>query len=86
MKNKLLLPLLLFTVISCSEGINIEFSFGDSKSDSVNPGIDNAFASTYAPMNSEPILFKSANIYDGLGREFQNYDLLLSEGKIIEIG
>jgi imidazolonepropionase-like amidohydrolase len=37
-------------------------------------------------MDSEPVLFKSANIYDGLGGEFRNYDLLLSEGKIIEIG
>ena len=37
-------------------------------------------------MNSEPMLFKSANIYDGLGGEFRNYDLLLSEGKIIEVG
>ena len=37
-------------------------------------------------MDSEPVLFKSANIYDGLGGEFRNYDLLLSEGKILEIG
>ena len=86
MNNKLLLPLLLFTIIGCSEGFNVEFSFGDSKSESSNLEIDNAFASTYAPMNSEPMLFKSANIYDGLGGEFRNYDLLLSEGKIIEIG
>ena len=86
MNNKLLLPLLLCTIIGCSEGFNVEFSFGDSKSESSNLEIDNAFASTYAPMNSEPMLFKSANIYDGLGGEFRNYDLLLSEGKIIEIG
>ena len=53
MNNKLLLPLLLFTIIGCSEGFNVEFSFGDSKSESSNLEIDNAFASTYAPMNSE---------------------------------
>ena len=86
MKNKVLIPILLFTIISCSESFNIDLSFGDSESDSINPGIDNAFASTYLPMDSEPILFKSANIYDGLGGEFRNYDLLLSEGKIMEIG
>ena len=86
MKNKVLIPILLFTIISCSESFNIDLSFGDSESDSINPGIDNAFASTYTPMDSEPVLFKSANIYDGLGGEFRNYDLLLSEGKIIEIG
>ena len=88
MKNKVLIPILLFSIIGCSEGFNIDLTFGDSKSesDSVNLGIDNAFASTYLPMESEPILFKSANIYDGLGGEFRNYDLLLSEGKIVEIG
>ena len=86
MNNKALLPLFLFTIIGCSESFNVDVSFGDSKSDSINPGMENAFASTYAPMNSEPMLFKSANIYDGLGGEFRNYDLLLSEGKIIEVG
>ena len=86
MKNKVLIPILLFTIISCSESFNIDLPFGDSELDSINPGIDNAFASTYLPMDSEPILFKSANIYDGLGGEFRNYDLLLSEGKIMEIG
>ena len=84
MKNKVLLPILLFTFISCSESFNIDVSFGESQS--INPGIDDAFASTYKPMNSEPILFKSANIYDGLGGELKDYDLLLSDGKIIEIG
>ena len=67
MKNKVLIPTLLFTIISCSESFNIDIMFGDSESDSINPGIDNAFASTYLPMDSEPMLFKSANIYDGLG-------------------
>ena len=86
MNNKALLPLFLFTIIGCSESFNVDVSFGESKSDSINPGMENAFASTYAPMNSEPMLFKSANIYDGLGGEFRNYDVLLSEGKIIEVG
>ena len=36
-------------------------------------------------MYSQPILFRSANIYDGLGGEFLNYDLLLSDGVIKEI-
>ena len=84
MKNKVLLSMLLFTFISCSESFDIDVSFGESQS--INPGIDDVFASTYKPMNSEPILFKSANIYDGLGGELKDYDLLLSDGKIIEIG
>lgn len=59
MNNKLLLPVLLFTIIGCSEGFNFEFSLGDSGSESINPGIDNAFASTYAPMNSELRIHRS---------------------------
>ena len=50
MKNKVLIPILLFTIISCSESFNIDLPFGDTESDSINPGIDNAFASTYSPM------------------------------------
>ena len=38
------------------------------------------------PMDSQPVLFKSANIYDGLGKEFLNYDLLIADGKIVEMG
>ena len=37
-------------------------------------------------MDSQPVLFKSANIYDGLGKEFLNYDLLIADGKIVEMG
>jgi len=47
---------------------------------------ENAFESTYIPMDSQPVLFKSANIYDGLGKEFLNYDLLIADGKIVEMG
>ncbi len=83
MKNKVLLSILLFTFVGCSENFDIDVSFGESGS--INPGIDNAFASTYQPMESQPVLFKSANIYDGLGGEYREYDLLLSDGKIAEI-
>ena len=86
MNNKVLLLFLLFSIIGCSEGFNVDLPFGGSESETTNLEIDNAFASTYTPMNSEPMLFKSANIYDGLGGEFLNYDLLLSGGKIIEVG
>jgi len=43
MKNKVLLPILLFTFMSCSESFDIDVSFGESES--INPGIDDAFAS-----------------------------------------
>ena len=84
MTYKLFLSLLLIILVGCSESFDIDVSFGSS--DYVNQGIDNAFESTYVPMNSQPILFRSANIYDGLGGEFLNYDLLLSDGSIKEIG
>tara|TARA_B100001109_G_scaffold96344_1_gene78512 strand:+ start:612 stop:2015 length:1404 start_codon:yes stop_codon:yes gene_type:complete len=84
MKNKVLLSILLLTFIGCSENFDIDISFGESES--INPGIDNAFESTYRPMQSKPVLIKSANIYDGLGGEYITYDLLLAEGKISEIG
>ena len=84
MKNKALISSLLFVLVSCSDNFDIDVSFGETES--INPGIDDAFVSTYKPMESQPILFKSANIYDGLGGEYRNYDLLLSDGKIEEIG
>ena len=83
MAYKLFLSLLLIILVSCSESFDVDVSFGSS--DSLNQGIDNAFESTYVPMYSQPILFRSANIYDGLGGEFLNYDLLLSDGSIKEI-
>ena len=41
MKNKVLLSILLLTFIGCSENFDIDISFGESES--INPGIDNAF-------------------------------------------
>jgi len=84
MKTKALIYTLLFALVSCSDNFDIDVSFGETES--INPGIDDAFVSTYKPMESQSIIFKSANIYDGLGGEYRNYDLLLSDGKIEKIG
>ena len=82
MKNISLISLSLLLIISCSDGLN--FGIMDPK---LNDGRkENAFESTYMPMDSQPVLFKSANIYDGLGKEFLNYDLLIADGKIVEMG
>ena len=78
MKNILHLSALLLLIMGCSEMSSFSSSDISSQKD--------YFASTYTPMDSEPTLFKSANIYDGLGGEFVNYDLLIADGKIIEIG
>lgn len=82
MKNISLISLSLLLIISCSDGLN--FGIMDSKSNDGRK--ENAFESTYMPMDSQPVLFKSANIYDGLGKEFLNYDLLIADGKIVEMG
>ena len=81
MKNWLFIFASFIVLVGCSDSFNVSFSDNES----INPGIDDAFNSTYKSMDSQPVLLKSANIYDGLGGEFINYDLLLSDGKIIEI-
>ena len=78
MKNISHLTLLLLLTAACSE-INMSPSSKDQSS-------NNFFASTYEPMESQPTLFQSANMYDGLGGELLDYDLLIADGKIIEIG
>ena len=78
MKNISHLTLLLLLTAACSE-------MTMSPSSTVQNS-NNYFASTYEPMESEPTLFQSANIYDGLGGELLDYDLLIADGKIIEIG
>ena len=78
MKNILHLSALLLLIMGCSEMSSFSSPDIESQKD--------YFASTYTPMDSEPTLFKSANIYDGIGGEFVNYDLLIADGKIIEIG
>ncbi len=44
------------------------------------------FESSYSPLESLDILFVNANIFDGEGNEFKKYDLLIEDGKIINIG
>jgi len=45
-----------------------------------------AFLSTYQPMASENIVIVNANMFDGLGNEFKDYDILIKDGKIQAIG
>tara|TARA_B100001765_G_C19504022_1_gene341338 strand:- start:967 stop:2370 length:1404 start_codon:yes stop_codon:yes gene_type:complete len=84
MKNIAILSASLLLISSCSNEFEFDFSFGGSEPYDSN--FKDAFESTYKPMESRPILFKSANIYDGIGGELLNYDLLIVDGKIKEIG
>ncbi len=78
MKNISHLTVLLLVTVACSD-----MSMSPRSSDQ---NLNNYFASTYEPMESQPTLFQSANIYDGLGGELLDYDLLIADGKIVEIG
>ena len=84
MKNIAILSASLLLISSCSNEFEFDFSFGGSEPYDSN--FKDAFVSTYKPMESRPTLFKSANIYDGIGGELLNYDLLIADGKIKEIG
>jgi len=57
----------------------------DIKEESLQTGFQ-AFLSTYQPMASENIMIVNANMFDGLGNEFKDYDILIKDGKIQEIG
>ncbi|MEL7043033.1 MAG: amidohydrolase [Pseudomonadota bacterium] len=46
----------------------------------------NPFPSTYTPYPSQPTLIKDANVLDGVGGAWAQWDVLLVDGKIAEIG
>lgn len=44
------------------------------------------FASTYVPRPSVPTLIRNATVFDGLGAEFANTDVLMQDGRIVAVG
>ena len=66
-----------FLVVGCEKA--------DIKEESLQTEFQ-AFLSTYQPMASENIVIVNANMFDGLGNEFKDYDILIKDGKIQEIG
>jgi len=66
-----------FLVVGCEKA--------DIKEESLQTELQ-AFLSTYQPMASENIVIVNANMFDGLGNEFKDYDILIKDGKIQEIG
>lgn len=86
MKNHLFLAFSMLLIYSCSEGIEV------SQSSTVDAAIKSTsfdrdpFESNYKPLASERTLIKSVNLYDGLGNEFSNFDVLFDNGIIEEIG
>ena len=86
MKNHLFLAFSMLLIYSCSEGIEV------SQSNTVDAAVKSTsfdrdpFESNYKPLASERTLIKSVNLYDGLGNEFSNFDVLFDNGIIVEIG
>ena len=44
------------------------------------------YPSTYTPFPSEIVLIQGATVFDGIGGEFENYDILMQDGRIAGIG
>ena len=76
----------MLLIYSCSEGIEVsQSSMVDAAVKSTSFDRD-PFESNYKPLASERTLIKSVNLYDGLGNEFSNFDVLFDNGIIEEIG
>ena len=86
MKNHLFLAFSMLLIYSCSEDIEV------SQSSTVDAAVKSTsfdrdpFESNYKPLASERTLIKSVNLYDGLGNEYSNFDVLFDNGIIEEIG
>ena len=85
MTNPLLIASASLTIIglaACGE------SDPGTKSNSTNAAAfdKDPYPSTYTPYPSSPVLLRGATVIDGNGGLFENHDVLLSDGKIAEIG
>ena len=86
MKNHLFLAFSMLLIYSCSEGIEVpQSSTADTSANSTLLDRD-PFESNYKPLESDRTLVKSVNLYDGLGNEYSNFDVLFDNGIIEEIG
>ncbi len=57
-----------------------------STPDEDTPAASTAYASTYTPRASGPILIRGATVLDGAGAEFANADVLMQDGRIVSVG
>ena len=86
MKNHLFLAFSMLLIYSCSEDVEVpQSSITDAPDKSTSLERD-PFESNYKPLESERTLIKSVNLYDGLGNEYSNFDVLFDDGIIKEIG
>ncbi len=47
---------------------------------------DDPYPSTYAPLASEPVLLRNATVLTGTGQRLDGADVLMRDGKIVEVG
>ena len=84
MKKRILLSAMTVCFLnSCAEPeveSNLDSQQSDKKEQNRKP-----FASNYSAMSSNLTLIKDANIYDGIGNVYLNYDVLFDDGNIINI-
>ena len=84
MKKRILLSAMTVCFLnSCAEPeveSNLDSELSDKKEQNRKP-----FASNYSAMSSNLTLIKDANIYDGIGNVYLNYDVLFDQGNIINI-
>ena len=84
MKKRILLSAMTVCFLnSCAEPeveSNLDSKPSDTKEQNRKP-----FASNYSAMSSNLTLIKDANIYDGIGNVYLNYDVLFNDGNIINI-
>jgi len=83
-KRSLLSAIVVCFLYSCAESeveSNLDSAIPDKREQKREP-----FASNYSAMSSNLTLIKNANIYDGIGNVYFNYDVLFDNGNIINIG
>ena len=86
MKNHLFLAFSMLLIYSCSEGVEVSQSSTTDVPAKSSPLERDPFESNYKPLESKRTLIKSVNLFDGLGNEYSNFDVLFDNGIIEEIG
>ena len=76
MKNHLFLAFSMLLIYSCSEDVEVPLSSTTDAPDKSTSLERDPFESNYKPLESERTLIKSVNLYDGLGNEYSNFDVL----------
>lgn len=69
--------------LAACNGDNGEAANGNGELVRYNP---DPYPSTYTPLPSEIVLIQGATVFDGVGGEFENYDVLMQDGRIAGIG